>query len=367
VAVKIFGDDLARLRDKAAEVETLLRDIPGVVDLSTEKQVLVPQVEIKLDREALKRHGLRAAEVGELVETALSGRRTGEVLEDQKRFALVVLLDGAERAGIEGLGDLLIDVPGGERIPLSMVAEVRPAQGPNQILRENVRRRIVVQCNTEGRDLGSVVRDIRSAVEGGVALPSGWFVEYGGQFESQKRASRRIALLGVLSLIGMALALYLHFRSAPLVGLILLNIPFALVGSVLSVWLTTRTFSVGSLVGFVTLCGISARNGVMLLSHYLHLLREEGETWTLGMVMRGASERLVPVLMTALTAALALIPLMLNPGEPGKEILYPVAVVIFGGLVSSTLMNLALMPALFWTYGGKAVSRILQPSTRSPS
>lgn len=365
VAVKIFGDDLARLRDKAAEVEALLQEIPGVVDLSTEKQVLVPQVEVKLDREALKRHGLRAAEVGELVETALGGHRAGEVLEDQKRFALIVKLDSAGLTGPEGIGDLLIDVPGGERIPLSMVAEVRPAQGPNQILRENVRRRIVVQCNTEGRDLGSVVRDIQQAIGEKVNLPTGWFIEYGGQFESQQRASRMIALLGIISLIGMALALYLHFRSFPLVGLILLNIPFALVGSVLAVWLTTRTFSVGSLVGFVTLCGISARNGVMMLSHYLHLLREEGETWSPDMVIRGASERLVPVLMTALTAALALVPLMLNPGEPGKEILYPVAVVIFGGLVSSTLMNLALMPALFWNYGRKAVSRILQPITRS--
>jgi HME family heavy-metal exporter len=278
---------------------------------------------------------------------------------------LVVLLGEESRADLDRIGELLIDIPTGEQIPLNMVATVQPALGPNQILRENVRRRIVVQCNTSGRDLGSVVEDMRKTIAGKVQLPPGYFIEYGGQFESQQQASRMIGLLSILSLLGMSLLLFVHFRSANLVGLVLLNIPFALIGSVAAVWLTTRTLSIGSLVGFVTLCGIAARNGIMMISHYLHLLREEGETWNRGMVVRGASERLVPVLMTALTAALALIPLMVSPGEPGKEILYPVAVVIFGGLVSSTLMNMALMPTLFWNFSRKAVARLLEqpPST----
>lgn len=359
VAVKVFGDDLALLREKAAEIETLLQGIPGVVDLSVEKQVLVPQVEVALNREELKRYGLKTGEVTDLIQTALGGETVSEVLEDQKRFALVVLLEEEARADLERIGELLIDVPSGEQIPLGMLAAVRPAMGPNQILRENVRRRIVVQCNTSGRDLGSVVGDVRKAIGEKIQLPSGYFIEYGGQFESQQQASRRIALLSIVSLAGMALVLFMHFRSVNLVLLVLLNIPFALVGSVLAIWLSTQTFSVGSLVGFVTLCGIAARNGIMMISHYLHLLKEEGETWSRDMVVRGASERLVPVLMTALTAALALVPLMLSPGEPGKEILYPVAVVIFGGLVSSTLMNMALLPTLFWNFSRKSVHRLL--------
>jgi CzcA family heavy metal efflux pump len=359
VAVKLYGDDLALLRDKASQIEHELASIKGVVDLSVEKQVLVPQVEVQLNREELKRYGLQAGEVTELIETALSGVHASEILENQKRFSLVVLLDKESRANLEKIGETLVDLPNGEQIPLNTVATIQPAMGPNQILRENVRRRIVIQCNTSGRDLGSVVGDIRKTIASKIDLPTGYFIEYGGQFESQRQASRMIGILGIFSLIGMALVLYMHFRSANLVGLVLLNIPFSLIGAVAAIWITTQTFSIGSLVGFVTLCGISSRNGIMLISHYLHLLREEGETWTRDMIIRGALERMVPVLMTALTAALALIPLIIRPGEPGKEILYPVAVVIFGGLVSSTLMNMALMPTLFWNFSRKAVLRLL--------
>ena len=363
VAVKIFGDDLGTLRDKAEEVEKQLMSIPGVVDLSVEKQVLVPQVVVKLNRDELRRYGLEAGEVTGLIQTALGGEKVSDVLENQKRFSMVVLLDEESRANMEKIGELLIDLPNGEQIPLNMVATVEPALGPNQILRENVRRRIVIQCNTSSRDLGSVVNDIQRVIAEKVPLPSGYFIEYGGQVESQRQASRLIAILGAFSLLGMFITLFMHFNSAALTGLVMLNIPFSLIGAVAALWLTTRTFSVGSLVGFVTLGGIAARNGIMMISHYLHLLREEGEKWTLDMIIRGALERLVPVLMTALTAALALIPLILTPGEPGKEILYPVAVVIFGGLISSTLMNIALMPTLFWHFGRKPVARLLVPPT----
>ncbi len=360
VAIKLFGDDLGVLREKAEAIEKELKEVPGVVDLSVEKQVLVPQVAVQLNRDELKRYGLQAGEVTGLIQTALGGEKVSEILEGQQRFALVVLLEEQARANLDRLGELLVDLPNGEQIPLSMVATVEPALGPNQILRENVRRRIVVQLNTSGRDLGSVVADVQSRITSKVKLPEGYFIEYGGQFESQRKATRLIGLLSLFSLLGMFLALFMHFRSTALVGMILLNIPFSMIGAVLAVWLTTRTFSIGSLVGFVTLCGISARNGIMMVSHYLHLLREEGETWSRNMVLRGALERLVPVLMTALTAALALIPLILSPGEPGKEILYPVAVVIFGGLISSTLMNIALMPTLFWNFGRKPVARLLE-------
>lgn len=362
VAVKLFGDDLGVLREKAEAIEKELKSIPGVVDLSIEKQVLVPQVAVKLNREELKRYGLKAGEVTELIETALSGEAVSEVLEGQKRFSMVVLLDEESRSNTEKIGELLVDLPSGEQIPLNMIATIEPAMGPNQVLRENVRRRIVIQCNTSGRDLGSVVADIQKAVQEKVELPPGYFVEYGGQFESQRQASRTIAILGAFSILGMFLVLFMQYRSRRLVALIMLNIPFSLIGAVLALWLTTRTFSIGSLVGFVTLCGISARNGIMMVSHYLHLLKEEGETWTPSMIFRGALERLVPVLMTALTAALALVPLILSPHEPGKEILYPVAVVIFGGLVSSTLMNMALMPTLFWTFGRQAMDPISSES-----
>ncbi len=359
VAIKLFGDDLNILRNKAEEIEKELQSIRGVVDLSVEKQVLVPQVTIKLNREELQRYGLQAGDLTTLIQTALGGEKVSEVLEDQKRFALVVLLDSASRSSIERMGELLIVLPSGEQIPLNIVATILPAMGPNQILRENVRRRIVIQCNTSGRDLGSVVQEIQKKINEEIHLPSGYFVEYGGQFESQKQASKMITILGGFSLIGMFLALFMHFRSATLAGLIMLNIPFSLIGAVAAIWLTTKTFSIGSLVGFVTLCGISSRNGIMMFSHYLHLLREEGEQWNEAMIIRGAQERLVPVLMTALTAALALIPLILSPSEPGKEILYPVAVVIFGGLISSTLMNVALVPTLFKNFGRKAVDKIL--------
>ncbi len=360
VAVKLYGDDLTQLREKADQIEKELKSIKGVVDLSVEKQVLVPQVEVQLNREELKRYGLQAGEVTELIQTALTGEKASEVLENQKRFSLVVLLDKESRANLETIGEILIDLPNGEQIPLNTIATIQPAMGPNQILRENVRRRIVIQCNTSGRDLGSVVEEIQKTIATKITLPTGYFIEYGGQFESQRQASRMIAILGLFSLFGMALVLFMHFRSVNLVGLILLNIPFSMIGAVVALWLTTRTFSIGSLVGFVTLCGISSRNGIMMISHYLHLLREEGELWTKDMIIRGALERMVPVLMTALTAALALIPLVLSPSEPGKEILYPVAVVIFGGLVSSTLMSMALMPTLFWNFSQKAVKRLFE-------
>lgn len=363
IAIKLFGTDLTILRQKAAEIEGVVSSIHGVVDLSVEKQVLVPQTVIKLNRDQLKVYGLQSGEVANLIQAALNGKMTSDVLEDQKRFALVLLLEEGSRNSIEKIGQLLVDLPNGEQIPLSMLATIEQSMGPNQILHENAQRRIVIQCNTSGRDLGTVIGDIRKEIDRKVHLPSGYTVQYGGQFESQQAATRSIAILGLLSLAGIFLVLFVYLRSTNLAGLVLFNIPFSMIGAVAAIWLTNRTFSIGSLVGFVALCGITSRNGILLVSHYLHLLRKEGETWNRAMIIKGASERLVPVLMTALTAALALVPLILTPGEPGKEIIYSVALVIFGGLISSTIMNIALVPTLFWNFSRNAVETVLSSDT----
>lgn len=360
IAIKIFGPDLDLLREKATEFEEHLRDVPGVVDLSVEKQILVPQVDIHLNREALKRYGLKVGEVAEMTQAALRGETVSQMLEGERRYDLVVRLDEKSRQNLAAIGQMPIDLPDGSQIPLTAVADIRESEAPNQILRENTRRRIVVQMNVSGRDLGSVVADIQKIARERIALPPGFEVQFGGQFESQQNAMRTMLGLGLLSLIGMAVALYAHFRDIRLTCLVLLNLPFALIGSVAAIWLTHPVMSVGSMVGFITLCGISSRNSILMISHYLHLMRHEGEIFDEKLLVRGALERLVPVAMTSLTAGLALIPLLLAHDAPGKEILYPVAVVIFGGLVSSTLMDIWLMPPLFRWFGARAAARELE-------
>jgi len=357
VAVKIFGPDLDALRAKAAEVEHAMAAVAGVVDLATEKLVLVPQVRIRVERDAALRYGLNPGELARWAEAAIGGRKVGEVLEGDRTFAIVLRLADEARADPAALEKTLVDTPAGARVPLSAVARVEIENGPNAIARENAMRRIVVSCNVAGRDLAGAVAAIRAAV-GAVPLGPGYFVEYGGQFESQARATRLIALLSAASLLGMLLVLYAHFRSIGIALQILLNVPLALVGAVAAVALSGGVFSVATLIGFVTLCGISARNGIMMISHYIHLLKEEGETWGEALIVRGSLERLVPVLMTALTAGLALVPLALSAGEPGKEILQPVAVVILGGLASSTLLDLWVTPAVFSLYGRRAAERL---------
>ncbi len=364
IAVKVFGNDLEGLRQQAAAVEAAMRDIPGVVDLQVEKQVLVPQIRIRPNREALARFGLRVGDLTRTLETALGGRVVSSVLEGQRSFDVVVRYDDASRDNVDAIRAARIDTPAGVVVPLGQLADVERGLGPNMIQHENVQRRIVVSCNVQGRDLGGVVADIQGAVERKVHLPTGYFVTYGGQFESQQSATRLIALLSLLSLAGMFLVLFAHFRSVPIVLQILLNIPLALVGSVVAIFLSGGTFSVATLVGFITLTGIASRNTIMMISHYLHLMAEEGETFSKSMIVRGSLERLVPVLMTALTAGLGLIPLVLAKGQPGKEILYPVATVILGGLVSSTLLDMVVTPAVFHRFGRRSAERYLSRKTR---
>ncbi len=358
IAVKLFGNDLTTLRNKAEEIRGAMSDVPGVVDLFVEQQALIPQTRIEIDREKVQKYGLKVGEVAEVLETTLNGKVVGEVLDGQRRFDLVVKFPDESRNDIDSLNDVLIDTPEGNLIPLRAVANVIESRGPNQILRENVQRRIVIQSNVSGRDLNSVITDIQKRISEHVKLPEGYFITYGGQFESQQHAMKKMLILSIFSLSGMFIVLYAHFKSAPIVMQILLNIPFALICSVVGIWLTGGVASVASVVAFITLCGIASRNGIMMLSHYMHLMRYEGEKFDKNMIIRGSLERLVPVLMTAGAAALALIPLMLAKGEPGKEILYPVAVVVFSGLVSSTLLDIFVTPAVFWKFTGRSVEKL---------
>jgi Cu/Ag efflux pump CusA len=366
VAIKVFGPALDRLRDTAGVIENAIRQVPGVVDVAVEPQTLVPQVQIRVNRAAAARYGLQVAPTNELLETALNGRVVAQAIDVTKRIDLLVRLDEPFRHDLQALRGLLIDTPQGAKVPLSLVADILPTTGPNQILRENALRRIVVQCNTAGRDLGSVIADIQQAVSAAVTLEPGYFVEYGGQFESQQQATRLIGLLSVLSLGLILGTLYGHFRSMRLAFQVVATLPLAMIGGVLAIFASGGTLSVAALIGFITVAGISARNSIMMVSHYIHLMEHEGEGFNQNMIIRGSLERLVPVLMTGLTTGLAMIPLALSRGVPGSEILQPVAVVILGGLISATLLDQLVTPALFYRMGcppGLRASRLPAPSS----
>ena len=352
VGIKLYGDDLVELRRTAEKMKAAIATVPGVKDLMVEQQTEIPQLQIRLRREKLMQYGLTADEVNEFIETAMNGRTVSEVVDGQRKFDLVVRLDEPFRVNVGILGRLSINLPSGGRVPLSTIAEIREGSGPNTINRENVRRRIIVQCNTAGRDLDGVVRDIQERLAPiQAALPTGSFIEYGGVFESQKNATRMIGILSLVSLAGMFLALYTLFRSTNLALQVLSALPMAAIGSVAALVITGQSLTVASMVGFISLSGIASRNGILLIAHYLHLVQHEGEQFTPEMVERAGKERVAPMLMTALTAGIALVPLVLAAGEPGKEILYPVATVILGGLISSTLLDFFVHPALFWCFG----------------
>jgi HME family heavy-metal exporter len=352
IGIKIYGDDLNILRAKANEMKSAMQEVPGVKDLLVEQQIEIPQLRIDLDRSRLANHGLNSDDVNEVIQTAMNGSVVSEVVLGQQKFDLLVRLDDPFREDPQQLRRLTLEVPAGGQIPLSDVATVVEASGPNTINRENVRRRIIVQCNTAGRDLASIVADIQQRIAPIEAtLPTGYFVELSGQFESQRNATRMIGLLSLISLACMFLALYTLFRSVNLSLQVLAALPMAAIGAVGALVVTGQSLTVASMVGFISLAGIASRNGILLIAHYLHLVRHEGEKFTPEMIERAGKERLAPMLMTALTAGIALIPLVLAAGEPGKEILYPVATVILGGLISSTLLDFLVHPALFWCFG----------------
>jgi len=360
IAIKLFGEDLSVLRSKAEEIRAAIATVPGVADLSVEKQTLIPQLPVVIDREAAARYGFTPGEVAEGLEVSLNGRTVAEMLEGGARYALVVRSDSAGRATPDAMGDIFLRNRDGVGVPVRELATIAEGRGPNQIIHENAQRRIVIQANAAGGSLGDVIAGIRARVAERVTLPPGYYITYGGQFESQQEAARLLGVLALVAVAGMVLVLYAHFRSFRIVAQILLNIPLALIGSVIAISLTNQTISIASIVGFITLTGIASRNGIMMISHYLHLIEVEGESFSRGMIVRGSLERLVPVLMTALTAGLALLPLVLAEDAPGKEILHPVSVVILGGLISSTLLDIVVTPAAFWSFGRPAVERYLR-------
>ena len=361
IALKIYGEDFNRLRQTAEQVEAVMAKIPGVADLAVEQQVEVPQLHLKVDREAAALYGFTVADLVSAFEMATNGRVVGEVFEGQRTFDVVVLLNERYRNAPARLPTMRLVSPTGAIVLLGDVAEILETRGPNQIGRENTRRRITVSCNVRNRDLGSTVHQIQADLAKQVSLPAGYFVRLEGTYESQRRGTQTILALSGLSLVAMFALLYNQFRSTAVVVQVLLNIPFAFIGAVVALWLVGETFNLASLVGFVGLCGIAARNGVLLISHYLHLVREEGVPFGPELIIKGSQERVAPVLMTALTAGLALIPLATQAGQPGKEILYPVAITIIGGLVTSTLLDFFVTPTVFLRFGRRAAARHAAP------
>ncbi len=355
VAIKLFGPDLNDLRLNAGKIKQVVSSVQGAVDVQIEKQVLVPQLLIKVNREALQRYGIQAGKVSEILETFYNGKVEGQILDGQKTFDILLRTTDEERSNIDKIRNTQVSTANGNTIPLYQIASIESTNAINSIYHENTQRRIVISCNVQGRDLGSTVKEIQEKIGKEVKLPSGFYVQYGGQFESQQEASKLIGLLSIFALAGIFLVLYSHFKSSRIVLQIMLNVPLALIGSVVAVILTGGTFSIATLVGFITLTGIASRNGIMMISHYIHLIEQEGETFSAHMIIRGSLERLVPVLMTALVAALALIPLTLDAQASGKEILYPVATVILGGLISSTLLDMIVTPVVFYQFGEKAL------------
>ncbi|MFZ1700977.1 MAG: efflux RND transporter permease subunit [Pyrinomonadaceae bacterium] len=359
IAVKLFGDDLGTLRSKAEEIRNVMQTVEGATDVNIEKQVLIPQVRFNIDRAKAAQFGLSPGEVAETLETALNGKKVSEAIEGQRRYDVVVRFDDASRSSVDALRSVTIDTPQGTQIPASAVATIEEIPGPNQVLRENTQRRIVVSANTSGRDLGSVVGEMQQRVATQVSLPQGYFVEFGGQFQASQEATRTLSTLTVFSLVAIFFLLMKALGDWRSAAQVMINIPLALIGAIIALLLSGGVFSIATLVGFISLVGITSRNGIMMISHYLHLMREEGEEFTEQMVIRGSLERLVPVLMTALTAGLSLIPFVLAADAPGKEILHPLAVVVLGGILTSTLLDQIVTPAVFFKFGKPSADKII--------
>ena len=350
IAVKIVGDDLVTLRRLGEGVRDAMAGVAGVADLTLEQQTDIPFIRFVLNRPAIARYGLRVQDVANAIETSFAGTVVGRVFDRATSFDLVVRLDPNAAVDFERIADLPVHTPTGEAVPVRVLADVRREMGPNMILRENVQRRIVVSCNTSGRDLGSVVADIQQVVAQQVPMPDGYHVEYGGQFESAESATTTLLILGGAAIAGLFMMLVLAFGRARDALLIMLNLPLALIGGVAGVFLAGGVLSVASIIGFITLFGIATRNGIMLVSHIRHLLESEGVRDFREAVERGAHERLVPILMTAMAAGLALIPLAMRAGESGSEIQTPMAIVILCGLTTSTLLNMFVVPTLYLRY-----------------
>lgn len=356
IAIKIFGEDLFELQRIGQQVETLATDVPGAVDVAMAEQSEIPFVTVAFDRAALANYGMTMADAAEALETAFTGTTVGRILDGQASFDLVVRFPDSARENVETLRETSLTLPSGAHVPFEALADIRRERGPNSITRENVQRELVVMANVAERDLISVVEDIRAAIDANVQLPTGYHIEYGGQFESAEAAGSRLLMLGALVIVGIFFLLVAAFGTAREAGLVMLNLPLALIGGVAGVWFAGGVVTIAVVIGFITLFGIATRNGVILIDHIGRLMREEGLDAQTA-VRRGSEERLVPILMTALATALALVPLAMAGGEPGSEIQAPMAIVILWGLVSSTALNMLVVPAMFLRFGIPAAER----------
>ncbi|HNP76931.1 MAG TPA: efflux RND transporter permease subunit, partial [Cyclobacteriaceae bacterium] len=350
IVVRIYGSDLAVLQKKAKQVGDSLARVAGVSDLKVQPQILVPQLEVKFKPEAASQFGLTAGDVRRTINTLVNGTKAGEIYEGQKIFDVVVWGTLEQRNNIETIRNMLIDIPNGGRVPLKDVADVYIAPTPNEITRESSSRRIDVTCNTKGKDLGTVARGIEEKLSQ-ISFDEGYHPEILGEYAERQESQSRLNYLALLSILGIFLILYADFLSYRIALLILISLPFALTGCVIASLLHGGVLSLGSLVGFVTVLGIAARNGIMLISHYRHLENKEGETFGKTLVIRGALERMAPILMTAAAAILALLPILVTGNQPGQEIEFPMAIVITGGLITSTILNLFFLPIAYFRYG----------------
>ena len=348
IAIKLFGTDLSRMFMIGNQIKSSIEGIDGLVDVAVEQQVETPQIQVRANRTSLAKYGITVDDFNKFIEMAFSGEKIADIYEGQRKFDVILRLNGCDAANMESVRKALIDTGNGAKVPLEEVAEIVSAGGPNTISRENVQRKLVVSANVSGRDVGSVVSDIQNTVREKIHLPEGYRVEYGGQFESAQSASRTLFITTIMALLIIYLLLYGEFKKVSLSALVLLNLPFALIGGVLAVFFTSDVISIPSIIGFITLFGVATRNGILLISRYQHLQQEGtplGET-----VLHGSIDRLNPILMTALTSALALIPLVVNGDKAGNEIQSPMAVVVLGGLLTSTLLNLYVMPVVYEWY-----------------
>ena len=355
IALKVYGDDLDTLRTVAEGLRERLSTIPGLVDLQLEKQVRIPQLQVNVDYQRAALYGVTPTQVTEAVQALSNGRVVSQIIDESRRFDVALRLDDADRTRA-GLAKVIIETPLGH-VPLRTIADVVETDGPNQVLRENGRRRIVVLANSDGTDMAELVAAIRGEVAG-LQLPTGYFTSLEGTFQAQEEASRLIAVLSLVSLSMIFVVLHSRYKSSVLALIIMGNVPLALIGSVTALWIAGQPLSVATMIGFITLTGISARNGILKISHYINLALYEGETFGTKLIVRGSLERLTPVLMTALSAGFALVPLMIGADAPGKEILHPVAITIFGGLISATLLDTLLTPLLFHHFGEDPLLRL---------
>lgn len=361
IALKIFGPERDQLKVLATKVFNSIVEIDGLVDTQIEKQVEIPQIKSYFIREDAQKYNINIGQISDQLELALQGENVAQVISGQKVINVFSRLNEKSRASVENIQDLVIKImPNGEKVTLSKVADVYESTGPNVINRENMQRRIIVQANVGDRGLNKVMEDIKQKIETKVKFPEGYYLKYDGQYKSQKESSRLMYIAGVLAMMAIFLILYGYFNSGFVVVQVMLSIPLAIIGSIFAIYFTDKTVSLASMVAFVALCGISSRNGILMISHYLNLMAIEGREFGKEMILKGTLERLVPVLMTAISAILGLVPLLLAKGEPGKEILYPVAVVIVGGLFSSTLLDMWVTPAVFYKFGRKSAEKYVQ-------